>query len=161
MRQRFFSGIYIKISIHFRVPYRYGIVGSWIDFINAPINRPSPTFYHSKIVLYTILHPYNIVVPYTTLPYHTEVGTKQHCTEMTHLTRAGVCKTLCPNICLSPNMAEIPQKFWTLLKRLTGNLHIILYQLTKFQAPSSNSFPGILLTSSKCPNFQRAITPKK
>ena len=29
-----------------------------------------------------------------------------------------------------------------------------------FQAPSSNSFRDILLTSIKCPNFQRAITPK-
>ena len=38
---------------------------------------------------------------------------------------------------------------------------IIPYQLTKFQAPSSNSFRDILLTSLKCQNFQWAITPEK
>ena len=35
------------------------------------------------------------------------------------------------------------------------------YRLTKFQAPSSNRFRNILLTSLKGPNFQRAITPEK
>ena len=38
-------GIYIKILTHFRVPYRYGIVGSRIDFIDAPMNHPSPTIW--------------------------------------------------------------------------------------------------------------------
>ena len=50
---------------------------------------------------------------------------------------------------------------WIFLKIYSGNLLIIPYQLTKFQAPSSNSFRDILLTSLKCQNFQRAITPKK
>ena len=75
-------------------------------------------------------------------------------------------KHYAPNICLSPNMAKFVvskfyKKIWTLLKWLTGNLHIIPYLLTKFQALSSNSFRDILLTSLKCPNFQRAITPEK
>ena len=43
----------------------------------------------------------------------------------------------------------------------SGNVLIIPYQLTKFQAPTSNSFWDILPTSLKRPNFQRAITPKK
>ena len=43
----------------------------------------------------------------------------------------------------------------------SGNLLIIPYQLTMFQAPSSNNFREILLTSLKCPNLQRAITPEK
>ena len=40
--------------------------------------------------------------------------------------------------------------------RLTDNLHIIIipYQLTKFQAFSSNNFLDILLTSLKCPIFK-------
>ena len=38
---------------------------------------------------------------------------------------------------------------------------MIPYQLTKFQAPSSNTFWDRSLTSLKCPNFQRAITPEK
>ena len=32
-------GINIKISIHFKVPYWYGIVGSQIDFIDAPMSQ--------------------------------------------------------------------------------------------------------------------------
>ena len=43
----------------------------------------------------------------------------------------------------------------------TGNLLTIPYQLSKFQAPNSNTFRDILLTSLKCPNFQRAITAEK
>ena len=35
------------------------------------------------------------------------------------------------------------------------------YQLTMIQAPSLNSFLDILLTSLKCLNLQKAITPKK
>ena len=46
-------------------------------------------------------------------------------------------------------------------KILSGNLLIIPYQLIKFQAPSSYNFRDILLTSLKCPNFQRAITREK
>ena len=69
-------------------------------------------------------------------------------------------KDYAPNICLSPNMAEFAvsyfhKKFWTLLKRLTGNLHIIPYQLTMFQAPSSNNFRDILLTSLKWLKFSK------
>ena len=53
---------------------------------------------------------------------------------MTKPTRAGVCKTLCPQHLLVPKYGRIcsvviPQKIWTLLKYLTGNLHIIPYQL--------------------------------
>ena len=48
-----------------------------------------------------------------------------------------------------------------LFKIYSGNLLIIPYQLTKFQAPSSYSFSDNLLKSLKCPNFQRAITPEK
>ena len=65
------------------------------------------------------------------------------------------------NICLSLNMAKFAQcrkstkTFWTLLKRVTGNLLIIPYRLTKFQTPSSN-----LLTRLKCP-LQRDITQEK
>ena len=60
--------------------------------------------------------------------------------------KTGVCKTLCPQHLLVPKYGRIcsvvisHKKKWTLLKRLTCNLHIIPYQLTKFQAPSSNSF---------------------
>ena len=38
---------------------------------------------------------------------------------------------------------------------------IIPYQLTKFQAPNSNSFWDILPTSLKCPNLQKAATAEK
>ena len=48
----------------------------------------------------------------------------------------------------------IPQKNWTLLKCLTGNLHIIAYQLTKFQAPSSNSLRH-LADKFKMPKFSK------
>ena len=52
----------------------------------------------------------------------------------------------CPQI--YPNLQVVsPQKFWTLLKRLTGNLHIIPYQLTKFQVPSSNTFRDTAITA--------------
>ena len=50
---------------------------------------------------------------------------------------------------------------WLCSKVKTGNLLVIPYQLTKFQAPSSNSFWDILLTSLKCPNLRRTITPAK
>ena len=67
-----------------------------------------------------------------------------------------------PNICLPLNthvwlkfaVPKFHKTFWTLLQSLTGNLHIIPYQLTKFQTPTQ-----ILLTRLKCP-LQRAITQK-
>ena len=71
------------------------------------------------------------------------------------LTRAGVCKTLCPQHLLPliwPNMhsAVIPQENLDFAQKLL----IIPYQLTKFPTPSSN------LTRLKCP-LQRAITQEK
>ena len=44
------------------------------------------------------------------------------------------------------------------LKFSPGNLLLILYQLSKFEAPSCNDFK---ISSFLCPNFQRAITRKK
>ena len=38
---------------------------------------------------------------------------------------------------------------------------IIPYQLTKFQAPSSNTFRDILLTRFHSDFFQRGITPER
>ena len=38
-----------------------------------------------------------------------------------------------------------------------GNLLIILYQLTKFEAPSYNSFRDITITNLQSPNLQREI----
>ena len=49
---------------------------------------------------------------------------------------------------------------WIFFLIQSGNPLIIPYQLTKFQVPSSNNFLDILLTSLKCPNFQKAITPE-
>ena len=40
-------------------------------------------------------------------------------------------------------------------------LLLILYQLTKFEAPSYNSFRDILITSFQWPNLERAISQKK
>ena len=83
-----------------------------------------------------------------------------------YMSKVGVCKTLCPQHMLAPNYGQncnVPKfhKFlWNLLKKQSGNLFIIPYQLTKFQASSSNSFRYILLTSLKC-TFQRAIAPEK
>ena len=53
------------------------------------------------------------------------------------------------------------EKYNDFFRIWSANLLIICYQLTKFQAPSSNSFRDILLTSLKYPNFQKAITPEK
>ena len=39
-----------------------------------------------------------------------------------------------------------------------GNLFIILYQLTKSEATSCNSFGDIFVGSFRCPNLQRALT---
>ena len=38
---------------------------------------------------------------------------------------------------------------------------IILYQMTKFEAPSCYSFRDIMITNFQCPNLQRGIIPKK
>ena len=48
--------------------------------------------------------------------------------------------------------------FFFFFCNLIRNLLIIPYQLIKFQAPCSNTFRDTLLTSLKCPNFQRAVT---
>ena len=40
---------------------------------------------------------------------------------------------------------------------LTSNLLIILYQLTKFDAPSCYSFRDIMITNFQSPNLQREI----
>ena len=63
----------------------------------------------------------------------------------------------CPNF----QRAITPEKYNDFVWIWSGNLLIICYQLTKFQAPNSNSFRDILLTILKCPNYQRAITPEK
>ena len=64
----------------------------------------------------------------------------------------------CPNLAKGHNSENI----WrNLFKSKSVNLLILPNQLTKFQAPSSNSFRDILLTNVKCPNLQRAITPNK
>ena len=41
------------------------------------------------------------------------------------------------------------------------DLLIILYQLTKFEAPSCNNFRGIMITNFQSPNLQREIIQKK
>ena len=61
-------------------------------------------------------------------------------------------------ICKGPTSRNIWRNF---IQSWSGNLPIIPYQLTKFQAPSSNCFRDILLTSFKWPNLQRAITLAK
>ena len=66
-------------------------------------------------------------------------------------------KHYAPNICLL-NMANFAQcrnstKNWTLLKRLTGNLLIIPYQLTKFQTPSSNLHDKVEIPFAKIDNL--------
>ena len=80
-------------------------------------------------------------------------------------TRAGVYETLCPQhmLALNNNIKMVPtlQRAITpeIFYRICSNVNqvlIIAYQLTKFQAPSSNSFQEILLTSLKCQNLQRA-----
>ena len=41
------------------------------------------------------------------------------------------------------------------------DLLIILYQLTKFEAPSCNSFWDIMITNFQSPNLQREVIRKK
>ena len=42
-----------------------------------------------------------------------------------------------------------------------GILLVILYQLTKFEAPSCNTFRDIIITNFQSPNLQREIIIKK
>ena len=41
------------------------------------------------------------------------------------------------------------------------NLLIILYQLTKFEAPTCYSFRDIMISNFQCPNLQREIIREK
>ena len=41
------------------------------------------------------------------------------------------------------------------------DLLIILYQMTKFEAPSCNTFQDIMITNFQSPNLQREIIRKK
>ena len=41
------------------------------------------------------------------------------------------------------------------------DLPIILYQMTKFEAPSCNTFQDIMITNFQSPNLQREIIRKK
>ena len=64
----------------------------------------------------------------------------------------------------SPNLRrEIIQKnlnnFFFLFSPI--DLLIILYQLTKFEAPSCNTFRDIMITNFQSPNLQREIIRKK
>ena len=79
--------------------------------------------------------------------------------------KAGACKALCPQHMLAPYYGQYCKcqnstNLFGICLSQSGNLLIIPYQLNKCQAPSSNSFRYILLTSLKWPNFQRAITPE-
>ena len=83
--------------------------------------------------------------------------------QMKKKTRAGVCKTLCPQHLLAFKYGQIaraviPQFFWTLLKRLTCNLFIISYQLTKFQTPSSNLADKVEMPFGKGYNSRKQLT---
>ena len=49
----------------------------------------------------------------------------------------------------------------TIFKISTGNLLFILYQLTKFEAPSCKNFCNRLVSDFQCPNLQREIARKK
>ena len=64
----------------------------------------------------------------------------------------------------SPNLQrEIirKKKHKLFLKFSPIDLHIILYQLTKFEAPSCYSFWDIMITNFQSPNLQREIIQKK
>ena len=60
-------------------------------------------------------------------------------------------KHYAPNICLPLKVAKYAKGPNS--KKILQNL---FKHSTKFQAPSSNSYRDILLTSLKCPNLQRA-----
>ena len=58
----------------------------------------------------------------------------------------------------SPNLQrEIIRKKITFFNFAPGNLLVILYQLTKFEAPSCNTFREIMITNSQSPNLQREV----
>ena len=50
---------------------------------------------------------------------------------------------------------------WITFFNSPSNLLIILYQLTKFEAPSYNTFQVLLITNFQCPTLQRVIIRKK
>ena len=61
-----------------------------------------------------------------------------------------------------PNLQrEIIKKNNFFFKLLPNDLLIILYQLTKFEAPSCYSFRDIMNTNFQSPNLQREIMRKK
>ena len=63
----------------------------------------------------------------------------------------------------SPNLkSEIirKKKKFFFLKFSPSNLFIILYQLTKLEAPSCNTFRNIMITNFQSPYLQREITLK-
>ena len=64
----------------------------------------------------------------------------------------------------SPNLQrEIIRKknYITFFKFSPIGLPIILYQLTKFEAPSCNTFRDIMIKDFQSPNLQREIIRKK
>ena len=63
----------------------------------------------------------------------------------------------------SPNLQrEIIKKTNKLFLKFSPiDLLIILYQLTKFVAPSCNTFQDIMITNFQSPNLQREIIKKK
>ena len=64
----------------------------------------------------------------------------------------------------SPNLQRdiIKKKIKHVFLRFSPiNLLIIIYQLTKFEAPSCNTFRDIMITNSQSPNLQREIIRKK
>ena len=62
----------------------------------------------------------------------------------------------------SPNAKrDNSEKKQTFFKFSPINLLIILYQLTKFEAPSCYSFRDIIITNFQSPNLQREIIRKK
>ena len=66
-----------------------------------------------------------------------------------------------PNHMLSIRMVLFFKTRVILSLKLLAILLIILYKLTKFEAPSYNNFWDNLITSFQCPNLQRAIAKKK
>ena len=62
----------------------------------------------------------------------------------------------------SPNLQrEIIRIFFFLYIFSPSNPFIILYQMTKFEAPSCNTFRDIMITNFQSPNLQREIIRKK
>ena len=62
----------------------------------------------------------------------------------------------------SPNLQrEIIKKKQLFFIFSPGYLLIILYQLTKFEAPRCNTFRDIMITNFQSPNLQREIIKKK